>query len=94
MSERLPSADEVTTYIRQGFCDWVVDMPAGTRTQPEELWVPALACWVKADGSSICGDRGRGYAYPGLIGRARIKNAVKWFRTTADRETVPARKGE
>ena len=79
----MPAVSTVTGEIRRGRCDWCVDMPQNTRSQPEELWLPNLSVWVRADGSAYHGDQGRGFVYPGGLGRIAIRNAVCHFRARA-----------
>lgn len=40
---------------------YVVQMPGGERIDPAEVWLPDVGGWVRADGSLLMLDRGRGY---------------------------------
>lgn len=80
MGEALPKVGQIVSFLREGYGDFVLQMPQRVRVHPEEIWIPGLATWVRADGFSFCGDARRGYAYPGRIERWRIRRAVKVFR--------------
>lgn len=57
-------------------CQIVRQMPAGTPVFPGEVWIAPLGLWVRTDGFSICGDRGRGYTYPGWFNQLRLRSAI------------------
>lgn len=45
----------------QGVIDYVRQMPEGTKVDPEEIYIEALGCWTRTDGSTASFDMGRGY---------------------------------
>lgn len=58
--------------------DFVVDMPSGTRVQPEEIWIPRCGAWVRVDGSSASFDMSRGRHYYRGYDRIRLRAAI-WY---------------
>lgn len=85
LARAVPDAFAVARAIESdpAHCAFVRQMPSGKLVEPREVWVESLSVWVRADGWSICGDMGRGYRYPGIIGRIRIRRALRALKSRA-----------
>lgn len=83
----LPSVGEIAHYLREGYADFCVQMPEGRRVVPEEIWIPALSCWLRADGSLASFDIQRGFERMGFswFQRWRLRRAIARFRQLHDR---------
>lgn len=85
ISASVPSAGDIVSFLREGCGDFCVNMPGRTRVQPEEIWIPGLGCWLRADGSSALFDMARGWVYYGAFNRWRLRRAIAEFRRLVDR---------
>lgn len=57
----------------------LVTVLPGEPVQPREIWIEGLQKWVREDGWSISGGE---YVYPRLLGRLRLRYAIKrWSKT-------------
>jgi hypothetical protein len=77
--DRLPTVNEIITVLGMpgaaAQC-WHIhrDKP---RERLPEVWIERLGVWLREDGWSYSGDMARGYAYPGLIDRWRLRRAIR-----------------